>query len=148
MAGRKPFEPTAEQRDNVGAMVGYGMPLAKICRLIRNPKTGKPLSEPTLIKAFATEIATGRATVEAMVGGFIVNTILGRKGGVADERSRATLAIFFAKTQMGWKETDVHLHEHELRGKIEVSSVRARIESRLARLAAAGSAADDPESSE
>jgi hypothetical protein len=118
MAGRKPFEPTAEQRDNVGAMVGYGMPLAKICRLIRNPQTGKALSEPTLLKAFPTEIATGRATVEAMVGGFIVNTILGRKGGLKDERSRATLAIFFAKTQMDWKETVVAQHEGKNGGEI------------------------------
>src|ERR1700757_3808536 len=85
MAGRKPFTPPAEQRDNVGAMVGYGMPLSKICRLIRNPQTGKPLSEPTLLKAFPQEIATGRSTVEAMVGGFHVNSILGPKGGITDE---------------------------------------------------------------
>lgn len=148
MPGRKPFEPTQEQRDNVGAMVGSGVPLAKICLLIKNPQTGKPLSENTLLKAFPTEIATGRATVEALVGAFIVNSILGRPGGVKDERSRASLAVFFAKTQLGWTETDVHLHAHEIRGKIEVSTVRARIESRLARLAAAITAPDDPEGSE
>ena len=29
---------------------------------------------------------------------------LGR-GGIRDDRARATLAIFYAKTRMGWKET-------------------------------------------
>jgi hypothetical protein len=110
MGGRPPFLPTDEQRENVGAMVGYGLPLEKICRLIRNPQTGKPVDEKTLRKAFPHEIETGRVTVEALVSGFIVNSILGRKGGIANETARATLAQFFAKTQMGWKEVNVHEH--------------------------------------
>ena len=37
------------------------------------------------------------------------HSILGR-GGIRDDRARATLAIFYAKTRMGWKETSIHRH--------------------------------------
>jgi len=111
MGGRPPFKPTDEQRENVSAMVGYGLSLEKICRLIRNPQTGKPVDEKTLRKAFPLEIDTGRVTVEALVSGFIINSILGRKGGIANETARAGLAQFFAKAQLGWRETTVNQHE-------------------------------------
>ncbi len=37
-----------------------------------------------------------------------MNSILGRDGGITDEKSRTTLAIFFAKTRMHWRETLRH----------------------------------------
>jgi hypothetical protein len=40
---RRAFNPTAEQRGNVEAMIGYGIPEAEICNLIKNPATGKPI---------------------------------------------------------------------------------------------------------
>jgi hypothetical protein len=67
---------------------------------------------------------------------------------VTDGRARVAAAIFFAKTQMGWKETSVHQHEGTNGGPIEVSTVRERIDRRIARLAAAIAANQDPEGSE
>jgi len=41
---RRTFNPTAEQRGNVEAMIGYGIPETEICLLIKNPATGKPIN--------------------------------------------------------------------------------------------------------
>jgi hypothetical protein len=124
---RRRFVPTQDQRNNVEAMIGFGITQDEICELIRNPETGKPIDGKTLRLHFKTEIATGEAKLKSMVGNLIVNTILGRTRkviekhdgqdveveiplGLSDERARATLTIFFAKTRMGWKETVVNEH--------------------------------------
>jgi hypothetical protein len=83
---------------------------------------------------------------------FIFSTILGvpipGRPPVTDERARATLAIFWAKTRMHWKETNVHEHSGKHGDPIEVSTVRERITRRLARLAAESTTSEDPEASE
>ncbi len=102
---RRAFNPTAEQRGNVEAMIGYGIPETEICLLIKNPATGKPINLATFRKYFAEEIATGVPKVKSLVGNRIVASILGRDGGLTDERTRARLAVLFAKARMGWTET-------------------------------------------
>ena len=102
---RRAFNPTAEQRGNVEAMIGYGIPETEICLLIKNPATGKPINLARFRKYFAAEIATGAPKVKSLVGNRIAASILGRDGGLTDQRARATLAVFFAKTRMGWTET-------------------------------------------
>jgi hypothetical protein len=66
---RRAFKPTAEQRGNVEAMTGYGIPTAEICLLIKNPETSKPIDLATLRKHFAREIATGATKLKALVAG-------------------------------------------------------------------------------
>lgn len=100
----KPFTPTAEQRANVEAMAGCGIPHEELCLLVRQT-SGKAIDAKTLRKHFEIESASGAVKVKALVGNFIISTILGREGGVKDERARCRLAEFFAKTRMGWKET-------------------------------------------
>jgi hypothetical protein len=110
------FEPTQEQRDVVEATIAFGIPEAQVCRLIKNPSTGKPIGEKTLRKYFAAEIAVGAVKLKSLIGTLIVNTILGRKNkdgvplGLTDERTRGMLMVFFAKTRMGWRETVVNEH--------------------------------------
>jgi hypothetical protein len=87
-------------------MIAFGLTEPEICQLIRNPK-GRPIDGKTLRKYFPDELASGFANVKAQVGNRIVATILGRPGGLQDERTQATLMIFYAKTRMGWKETVV-----------------------------------------
>jgi len=99
---RRAFNPTAEQRRWVKTMVAYGAPEAEICLLITNPQTGEPIDLEAFHKHFAAEIATGAANTSLLVGDRIIASILGRDGGLLDDRERLRLAIFFAKTQMGW----------------------------------------------
>ena len=112
--GRPAFQPSEEQRRVVEAMVGFGIPEAEICGLIRNTN-GKPIDEKTLRKHFQEEIATGASKVKFMVGQFMVASILGTGNHpdfvpLKDEKARASLALLFAKSRMGWKETTFNEH--------------------------------------
>jgi hypothetical protein len=110
------------------------------------------ITKPTLLKHFKEELATGATKAKVQVGEFIFSTIIGmpipNRPPVTDGRARVAAAIFFAKTQMGWKEISVHQHEGKDGGPFEVSTVRERIARRIARLTAASTAEQDPEGSE
>ena len=72
-SGRKPFVPTPEQRSNVRALAGSGMPQEQICRLVTNP----PLDVKTLRKHFRLEIETAEIKLHALINNFTVANILG-----------------------------------------------------------------------
>src|SRR6516165_6194770 len=99
---RPTFEPTTEQRVKVQTLAEYGAPETHIA-------TKLGIAKNTLSKHFAAELEAGQQEAKLQVGTFILDSILGR-GGIRDDRARATLAIFYAKTRMGWKETGIHLH--------------------------------------
>jgi hypothetical protein len=121
-------------------MTGFGIPQEEICRLIKNPETGKPIDKKTLELHFAEEIETGQTKANATVGRFIYATITGGPGGVDNPRGRVDLAKFWASTRMGWKSTTVHQHE----GTIDDgSSVRESIIRDIARLAPHGAVGSD-----
>jgi hypothetical protein len=107
----KKFAPTIEQRGNVEAMTGFGIPQEEICRLIHNPETGKPIDKKTLELHFRDEIETGTTKANATVGRFIYATITGAPGGVDYPPGRIDLAKYWAASRMGWKSTTVHRHE-------------------------------------
>jgi hypothetical protein len=79
-----------------------GMPAAEIRLLIKDPQTGEPIGLETLHKHFAEEIATGAVKANCLVADRILGWILGRDGGLQDERARVWLAILFAKARLGW----------------------------------------------
>ena len=126
---RRAFNPTAEQRGNVEAMIGYGIPDADICLLIKNPETGKPIDLKTLRRHFASEIATGVTKLKSLAGNRIVAAMLGRDGGITDELTQAKLLMLFAETRMGWKETvaDEHANEDRRPFIIKVSKTDAKL---------------------
>src|SRR5215472_14302628 len=93
---RRTFTPTAEQRSSVEAMIGYGIPEAQICLLIKNPQTGKSIDLKALRKHFAREIATGATKMNMRVGERILAFILGQEGGIADEQARVRLGLGWA----------------------------------------------------
>lgn len=139
----KKFIPTADQRGNVEAMIGFGIPEAEICRLLVNPETGRPIDEKTLRAHFANEIDIGQTKANANVGKFIYATITGGPGGVDNPRGRVDLAKFWAAMRMGWKSTTVHEHT----GKIKIDA-RATLSDAIARIVASaakssGDAEDD-----
>jgi hypothetical protein len=108
-AGRpmsKKFAPTVEQRGNVEAMTGFGISQEEICRLIKNPETGKPIDKKTLELHFADEINTGQTKANATVGRVAYATITRAPGGIdKDDHVRGELTKFWLARRMGWKET-------------------------------------------
>ena len=136
-SGRKPFVPTPEQRSNVKALAGLGMPQEQICRLVTNP----PLDVKTLRKHFRLEIETAEIKLHALMGNFTVANILGMAPpagtrAIDNQHARASLLKFYAKTRMGWKEPVVNRQKEPVDGPIEyqdATSVRQTIIDRLER---------------
>ena len=137
-SGRKPFVPTPEQRSNVKALAGLGMPQEQICRLVTNP----PLDVKTLRKHFRLEIETAEIKLHALMGNFAVANILGMAPpagtrAIDNQHARASLLKFFAKTRMGWKEPVVNRQKEPVDGPIEyqdATSVRQSIIDDIERL--------------
>ena len=96
-AGRKAHKPTAEQRKMVESMSGFGVPFAQIAALVG-------VNTDTLSKYYDRELAEGKAKANSKVA-----QSLFQKATAGD----TTAAIWWTKTQMGWKETQ----KHELTGE-------------------------------
>jgi 16S rRNA G966 N2-methylase RsmD len=94
--GRPPFKPTDEERKQVGQMVAVGIPQEQIAMVIRDG-----IDADTLAKHFKKEIRESKILANAKVGGTLFNKIM---------NGDTSAAIFWAKTQMGWKETQAHEH--------------------------------------
>lgn len=90
--GRPPHAPTAEQRKQVEALVGYGIPEAEICKMVG-------ITENTLRKHYREEIDTGTAKANAKVAQSLY------KKATGDGSQSVTAAIFWLKTRACWSET-------------------------------------------
>ena len=124
--GRPAFEPTADQRQQVKAMVGYGIPVDDVCRMIINPDTKKGINKRTLRKHFEEEISTGRVVALTKVAETLYQQAIGRTtiivdGETVQEGVKPNVAclMFFLKCRGGWKETSVHEHSGPDGGPIE-----------------------------
>ena len=106
-SGRKKFLPTADQRHTVKTMSALGIPEDKICLTIINPQTGKPLSAPTLRRAFRLELDCGQTELNMLVGTTLVDAALGRRpsGGepIKSDAARVNAITFFLECRAGWK---------------------------------------------
>jgi hypothetical protein len=136
----KTFVPTAELRNNVKILTALGIPQQQICLLVINPQIGKPLDEKSLRKHFEREIETGATELFARMGNFIVANIFRMAppaGTVAidNQHVRGSLAIFFAKTRMGWKETVVKERANKDGKPFLVDDARQRLVDRLDQIA-------------
>jgi fructosamine-3-kinase len=105
-----------------------------------NPQTGKPLDEKSLRKHFEREIETGATELFARMDNFIVANIFRMAppaGTVAidNQHVRGSLAIFFAKTRMGWKETVVKERANKDGKPFLVDDARQRLVDRLDQIA-------------
>jgi hypothetical protein len=87
---------------------GLGLTQEQIATLI-----GK--SVDTLDRICRADLDEGSAEAKAKVGGAIVKAALG---------GNMTAAIFYAKTQMGWKETSAHEHSAPGGGPLELITRR------------------------
>lgn len=92
MARGKKLVPTDQERKQVEAMSGFGVPHESIAVLIRDG-----IDAETLKKHFKSELARGKAKAFSKIG-----QTLFQKAVDGD----TTSLIFWAKTQMGFKETN------------------------------------------
>lgn len=82
-------KPTSRNRKQAEALAGYGVPQEDIARLLG-------ITEPTLRKHYRDDLDRGMAKANARIGQSLFR--MASTGNV-------TAAIFWAKTRMGWKET-------------------------------------------
>ena len=87
------FEPTEKERQLVEQMCAVGIPQESICLVVRDG-----IDDKTLRKHFRKELDTAKIKANAKIGGTLFN-----KAIAGDTAS----LIFWAKTQMGWRETQV-----------------------------------------
>jgi len=96
----KPHNPTDETRAAVSALASFGFPQEDIAKYIG-------ISKPTLAKHYGEELKLSAIKSSKEVGEFLHFMASGRalqKGATYGECSRA--AMFWAKTRMGWRETE------------------------------------------
>lgn len=89
-AGRKPFEPTAKERQQVEALAGVGLPHDQIGALVRDG-----VCTDVIRQYFAKELKAGKAKASAKIGQTLFNRAIG---------GETAALIWWTKSQMGWKE--------------------------------------------
>lgn len=97
MKTKPPFEPTEDERKLVEQMSAVGIPHESIALVVRDG-----IDDKTLRKHFRSELDTAKVKANAKIGGRLFN-----KAMAGDTAA----LIFWCKTRMGWKETDVRHHE-------------------------------------
>jgi hypothetical protein len=95
--GTKPHEPTAQLKQQVTMMTGFGIPQDDIAKIIG-------MSTPTLIKFYSNELDTARAQLNTKVA----NNLF--RQATKDDFKAIPAAIFWCKTRMGWREVTRHEH--------------------------------------
>ena len=95
-AGKKPMQFTDADREKVKSLAGCGVPQESIAALVGQ----NGISVESLVKHFKREMERGRAQAHELISKSLCHRAL----------SSDTLAIFYAKTQMRWR--DVSTIEH------------------------------------
>ena len=93
-AGRPAFVPTNDERKQVEALSGYGLPQDQIAILIRGG-----IHIETLREHFATELIAGKAKANGQIGKTLFQKAM--NGDTA-------AMIWWSKSQMRWAETQKH----------------------------------------
>lgn len=112
--GRPRHEPTAETHATVKALAAYGIPRPEIGRRIG-------INQDTLLKYYRDDLDLGAVEAHAAVGQYLFTLASGRalaSGATHADCGRA--AMFWAKTRMGWRETNNLEHSGVNGGPIEI----------------------------
>lgn len=109
-AGRKPFVPTDEERKQVAALAGFGLPQEHIAVMVRGG-----IDTGTLAKHFAPELILGKAKANAKIGQTLFQQAI---------RGDTSAMIWWSKSQMGWRETQRREHSGPDGGPLEIAKGR------------------------
>lgn len=110
-SGRKAFKKTEEQIKEVKLLSGFGIPQEQISAYLK-------ISTDTLQKYFKDEMLEGKATANAKISQVLFQKAIG---------GNVPALIFWAKTQMKWKETSGVELTGEDGGNIEISDAKAKL---------------------
>lgn len=113
--GRPTHKPTSETRKQVETLSGMGIPYEQLCSLLG-------ICDDTLRKYYQEELVSGKGKANAKIAQCLFNKATG---------GDTTALIFWAKTQMRWKETS----GVELTGKdgaaVEINDVTQKLFDKL-----------------
>ena len=95
---RRPHEPTDKSKAEVAALISYGVPIKQVAAYIG-------IDDKTLSKHYRAIMDEATAKAHAQVGKYLFQGASGalRKEGAAHSDCLRA-AMFYAKTQMGWRE--------------------------------------------
>ncbi len=97
-------QPTEKTRAEIVALRSYGVPIKEVAAYIG-------IDDKTLYKYYREELENSAIKANANVGKFLYQAASGQAlatGATHSDCVRA--AMFWAKTRMGWKETNVQEH--------------------------------------
>ena len=100
----QPHQPTEKTRAEIVALRSYGVPIKEVAAYIG-------IDDKTLYKYYKDELENSAIKANANVGKFLYQAASGQAlttGATYSDCVRA--AMFWAKTRMGWKETNVQEH--------------------------------------
>tara|TARA_R110000772_G_scaffold191957_1_gene302942 strand:- start:201 stop:587 length:387 start_codon:yes stop_codon:yes gene_type:complete len=115
--------PTDKSRAEVEALASFGTPQEDIAAFLG-------VSKPTLAKHYKDTLKIASIKASGDVGSFLYHLASGRAlkdGATHGECSRA--AMFWAKTRMGWRETDRHEFIGDGGGALKLEVTRRIIDS-------------------
>ena len=107
-------QPTDKTRAEIIALRSYGVPIKEVAAYIG-------IDDKTLYKYYREELENSATKANANVGKFLYQAASGQAlatGATYSDCVRA--AMFWAKTRMGWKETNVQEHTGANGGAIQV----------------------------
>lgn len=120
----KAHKPTDESRAEVKALASFGLPQDDIAEYVG-------VSHVTLRKHYASELKLSAIKANATVGKYLFSLASGQalqNGASHSECARS--AMFWAKTRMGWRETDRLEHSGPNGGAIPVEIKRTIVDPR------------------
>lgn len=120
----KAHKPTDESRAEVKALASFGLPQDDIAEYVG-------VSHVTLRKHYASELKLSAINANATVGKYLFSLASGQalqNGASHSECARS--AMFWAKTRMGWRETDRLEHSGPNGGAIPVEIKRTIVDPR------------------
>ena len=109
-------QPTDKTRAEIIALRSYGVPIKEVGAYIG-------IDDKTLYKYYKDELENSAIKANANVGKFLYQAASGQAlttGATYSDCVRA--AMFWAKTRMGWKETNVQEHTGVNGGAIQVNT--------------------------